>query len=50
MASVDADPPVNRLAAAACWLIFSVIFIECSEPKVVVGLFGALAVAAAITG
>jgi hypothetical protein len=37
------------LAAAASWLIFSVIFIEYSEPRVVVGIFGALAIAAAIT-
>ncbi len=38
-----------RLAAAACWLIFSFKFMEYWEPKVVVGIFGALAIAAAIT-
>jgi hypothetical protein len=37
------------IAAAACWLVFSFIFTEYSEPKVVVGIFGTLAIAAAIT-
>jgi hypothetical protein len=37
------------LAAAACWLMFSLIFMEYWEPKVVVRIFGALAIAAAIT-
>jgi hypothetical protein len=44
------SPTVSlSLAAAACWLVFSFIFIEYWEPKVVAGIFGALAIAAAIT-
>jgi len=37
------------MAAAACWLVFSFIFIEYWEPKVIAVVFGALAFAAAIT-
>jgi hypothetical protein len=37
------------IVAAASWLVFSVIFIEYWEPKVIAVVFGALALAAAIT-
>ncbi len=37
------------LTAAACWLIFDFIFIEYWEPKFIVAIFAALAIAAALT-
>jgi hypothetical protein len=37
------------MVAAVCWLIFSFIFIDYWEPKVIAVVFGALALAAAIT-
>ena len=37
------------LAATAAWLAFGFVFIEYWEPKVVIALFGVLAIAAAVT-
>jgi len=37
------------LGVAACWLGFSFVFLEYPEPRVIVGIFGALVVAAALT-
>jgi hypothetical protein len=38
------------LGATACWLSVSFVFMEYWEPKLIVGVFGALVIAAAVTG